>query len=325
MYRLTFFFFAIAILVSCVSNPETSGVTLREKSQRELGNWLHAAIRMTTPDFLNRKFNTKYASVIAFVDTGFQSSASTDALGGRVIVVGNTLSNTLQSKQIVPFSPHGTGMVSVALGIANGSGNLGTCFLVNCRGIMYQALDIDGLSTEDFESVAVALTEACSRSEVRVVNLSMVFAKPLNDIITEAFDVCIANRKLVVASSGNGFWHGPNVSYACKREEIVCVGGMSTFYEPVKYYPVDETIDIFAPAVQVPILVENRYAVVYGLSEGTSISAALVSGAAALYLTQYPYTTVDEIRVMLSERQWRPEGWPPHLAGVLDMSTLLQD
>jgi hypothetical protein len=156
-------------------------------------------------------------------------------------------------------------------------------------------------------------------------------------ILEWAINWAVANNVIVVAAAGNQW---PYVVYPAAYPACIAVGG-STIEDTVwegsarDHYRQD-LIDISAPAECVQVPIWNGSDPETGPGSGTSFAAAIVAGAAALWLQRFDRnalisglagrSTLQELfRTHLRHTARRPSGWDVWLdgPGILDLSGLV--
>lgn len=140
----------------------------------------------------------------------------------------------------------------------------------------------------------------------KIINMS--FGKelsPYKHLVDEAFVYAEQNNVLIVHAAGNdGFdidkvkqYPTKNISNTQQIQTWLTVGASSMdnnygFAASFTNYG-DEMVDIFAPGVQVKSLAPESK---YDIGDGTSFSAPVVSGVAALILSYYPNLTALQLK-----------------------------
>lgn len=307
------------MLLGCIPiNPkEAKTFKLMDKYPSEMIHWHYQKMGMLEPEFLDYEFDTTNDVYVAIIDSGLDLLGKQPYHISQTLWGGNTISGTLNMLQPPYYGQnHGSHIVSSILSKANGRGNIGTCFLPNCKTIIYHTLDIKG--SAHIDSIIAALNSACENPLVKVINFSVEvysYDKDFQDAINRCWD----NGKVVVLAGGNANLFVP---FSATLNNAIVVGAIDVFENVPFLFPVTDNITVFAPGVDIIVLDDARYNH-YIYTSGTSISTALVSGIVALYLTQHPETTPNDIKDMLFETAYRPNKWP-YKAGIVNINNLLK-
>jgi subtilisin family serine protease len=150
----------------------------------------------------------------------------------------------------------------------------------------------------------------------RVINLSLTVAEP-SEAVTAALRAARQAGALVVAAAGNN----GVVEFPATLPEVIAVGSLYGL-EPAWFSPQGPELDLTAPGVQIETI---NLSGVSSLASGTSFSAAIVSGAAAILRSMNPHLTPDTVRNLLLDGSLdlgEPGRDPLFGAGALDGSSL---
>jgi subtilisin family serine protease len=117
-----------------------------------------------------------------------------------------------------------------------------------------------------------------------VINLSLGstdFDQVLEDVVFSAF----RRGALIVAAAGNSGANGP-LSYPANFPHVLTVAAADTLDRPAGFSSASQGVDLIAPGVAITVAVPLLYDVrAFQTVEGTSFSAPIVSGGAALAWT----------------------------------------
>jgi len=188
-------------------------------------------------------------------------------------------------------SNNGVGIASVAPG---------------CKVLVLKAFDSQGIGYDN--DVSAAILYAISRG-VKVINMSFgdyVYSYLLQDIIRFAYSKNI----VMIASAGND--NSDVLHYPSAFDEVISVGASDMADNKASFSAYGETVDLFAPGYQ--ILSTSRtgkgsseFNNDYAYINGTSFSAPIVSGAAALLLSKNKNLTNEEVRgILVSSTDYFP-------------------
>jgi subtilisin family serine protease len=117
-----------------------------------------------------------------------------------------------------------------------------------------------------------------------VINLSLgstEFDQVLQDVVFSAF----RRGALIVAAAGNSGANGP-LNYPANFAHVLTVGATEGSDRPAGFSSASQAVDLAAPGVRITVAVPLLYDVnAYQSLDGTSFSAPIVSGGAALVWT----------------------------------------
>ena len=131
------------------------------------------------------------------------------------------------------------------------------------------------------------------RERADIINLSLGGGRT-SRILRDAVEFATNHGVLVVASAGNN--GGTRPMYPAAYPDALAVGATDHRDRMVWWSQHGDWVDVTAPGARIASTVPgDRYA----LGSGTSFSAPLVSGAAALVLDKHPAWTVDQLREAL--------------------------
>ena len=244
-------------------------------------------------------------TVIAVLDSGVD--ATHPDLVGRVLAGDSDVAG------------HGTQVAGVAAAFTgNGVGIAGAAHTASILPI--RVLD-GGVSGTD-ETVAAGVDRAVAAG-VGVINLSLGGGGG-GGVLGAAIQRAIAADIVVVASAGNG--GGPRTIYPAAYPGVLAVGATNDAGEVASFSQHGPWVDLAAPGVDVRTtkrLVDDTDGIVDGVgsSSGTSFSAPLVAGIAALVRTAHPDWTAAEVSAQLKATA-RDVGLPgddeAYGAGIVD-------
>jgi hypothetical protein len=158
------------------------------------------------------------------------------------------------------------------------------------------------------------------RERADIINLSLGGGRS-GRILRDAVRFAGRHGVLVVASAGNS--GGTREMYPAAFPEALAVGATDLRDRMVWWSQHGSWVDLVAPGYRIASTVPNDG---YALGSGTSFSAPMVSGAAALVLAKHPRWTVDQLRSALlrGAADAGPVGPDTYTAlGVLDVDGVL--
>ncbi len=216
---------------------------------------------------------------------------------------------------------HGTAMASLMVARADRSPVAGIA--PGARLMVLRCFNAEGYGEDD--DIARAILYAVQNG-VRVLNCSFGDERP-SQLLQAAIRYAVRRGVVVIAASGNGTGSRPH--FPSGFAETIAVGGCAYgessgafFLWPLSGY---YRVDWVAPADRLPVLLPTG--TVMNLS-GTSLAAAISSGAAALLLSQYPDLSPADIRASLASRAipLTQSSWSPYSgSGRLFLPPALQN
>lgn len=221
---------------------------------------------------------------IAIVDTGVDYNHPD--LENKVIK-GYDFVNTNSD----PMDDHGHGTMVAGIAGAqsnNGEGITGVCW--NCKILAIKVLDSSGIGY--YSWIADGIEYAVDQG-AKVVNISAGGSNP-GIVLEDALDYAWRNNVVVVAAAGNE--SGQILYPAAYSPKCISVGATDYADERAHFSNFGPNLDISAPGVEI---VSTYPGGNYAVGSGTSFSAPIVSGAAALLLSVKPNLTSDQVRKTL--------------------------
>jgi subtilisin family serine protease len=185
---------------------------------------------------------------------------------------------------------------SIAAVANNGIGIAGSAGTANVKIAPYRIGD----KTLDNNAIHAAIIDASNREDVRIINLSFG-SNEYNPSQAEAIAYAISKGKIVIGCAGN---HGAAVDgidpyyYPASYPGVISVGSMDLSGEIAAFSQRNDAVDLYAPGESIMVMLPgNRI----GWENGTSFSAAIVSGICASLLAQDPSLTAEEVESLLKE------------------------
>lgn len=225
----------------------------------------------------------------------------------RISDINNLSTNTKYgNSNIRDFQGHGTTIAGAAIALKNNSGIIGIC--ENVKLMIISAVPYGGEHDKD---IAMAIKYATDNG-ANIINLS--FGKrnsPNKDLVFQ--ELLNAEKKgvLIIHGSGNENENLDTITYYPNKKheninktinnwlEVGSTGMNKKFLLKSSFSNYSHTnVDIFAPGEYIYTTFINNQ---YGITEGTSLSCAIVASAAALLKSYYPNLTAIEIKRILME------------------------
>jgi len=236
--------------------------------------------------------DTENEIVVAVLDTGLDVNL-TD-LEGRITTGYDFLRNT---PDMIDTQGHGTMVSSSIAAVANnGLGIAGAAGMANVKIAPYRIGD----ATLNNDAVYAAIMDAANREEVRIINLS-IGSYEYNASQAEAIAYAISKGKIIIAAAGN---HGEEIAgvdpyyYPASYPGVISVGSLGLSGEIASFSQYNDAVDFYAPGESLMVMRPGNS---YGWEDGTSFSAAIVSGICADLLAQDPSLTAAEVESLLKE------------------------
>ena len=207
---------------------------------------------------------------IAILDSGIDSSHP--ELAGKPVMAEIDKTGGAAGD---PF--HGTAVAgTAAANTDNGTGIAGTGWA--SRILAIKVLNDQGSGTSSW--VASGIYEATDRG-ARVINLSLGSVTGTSQAVNDAINYALARGVVVVASAGND--GASQVTHPASAPGVIGVGATTQTDALASFSNRGAGLDISAPGVALPVPIPGGG---YLSVQGTSFSAPIVSGVAALLLAQ---------------------------------------
>ncbi|GII93052.1 S8 family serine peptidase [Sinosporangium siamense] len=315
---------AVAALCAAVT---LTGAAAPTPSIRERQRWVLSALNMERAWAV-----TKGAGVtVAVIDSGVDPNVR--ELKGKVVSGPNMVSQVVE-RTAVPPGQHGTAMASLIAGTGAGGGIVGTApeaRVLSLR-LTQDAPDRPGNLRDEpgrrDSPLARAIRYAADHG-AQVINLSIGVYTPHRSE-REALSHALTKGAVVVAAVGNDGKpgradtpHSSIWSYPAGYTGVIGVGSVGRDGLPAPFATSNLSVLVAAPGVDVPIAVPGGK---YGTARGTSASAALVAGVAALVKSRHPKLRPELVaRAMATGTHNRPDrGYDDRVGfGTVDAAAVL--
>jgi subtilisin family serine protease len=234
--------------------------------------------------------------VVAVLDTGV--ARGHPEFAGKLLPGKNYLNPSQPPEDDDPES-HGTHVTGIiAAGFDNGQGVAGLAPDVKILPLKV----LDSTRSGSYSNIIQAILDAAN-SGAQVINMSLV-GYDYSQALQAAIDQVTGLGSLVVAAAGNcpaGYTCDsayPN-AYPAALVNVLAVGASSRFDQPAPYAVPKPYVDIAAPGGTTERGVWSATRWGYGYMRGTSMSAPMVSAAAALVWTLLPAASPADIANLL--------------------------
>lgn len=236
--------------------------------------------------------DSEHEIVVAVLDTGLDVNLAD--LAGRITTGYDFIRNTTD---MIDPQGHGTMVSSTIAAVANnGIGIAGAAGTANVKIAPYRIGD----ATLNNDAVNAAILDAANREEVRIINLS-IGSNEYHAGQAAAIAHAVSQGKIIIAAAGN---HGAETAgidpyyYPASYPGVISVGSLGLNGEIAAFSQFNDAVDLYAPGESLMVLRPDNG---YGWEDGTSFSAAIVSGICADLLALDPSLTADEVESLLTE------------------------
>lgn len=247
---------------------------------------------------------------IAVIDTGI----STAAIASDRVEAGKNYIFPDRSTEDV--AGHGTAVASIIVG-SESAGIAGICPEAVLIPLVYIGVADNGEEIAgDLEHLAQAIRDAVDIYHCDIINVSSA-AILSKSYLREAVEYAVEQGVMLVSVAGNlndGYRRYPG-----GYEEAFCVGAVNEERTgAASFSNVHNYVDLIAPGVAVPVAAVDGTRTTM---DGTSFSAAYISGVAAKLMTEYPELTAARVEEILiaSAQDLDVPGWDSSTGwGVVD-------
>jgi subtilisin family serine protease len=248
-----------------------TGVPARADSWRDR-QWYFEPMRLAEA----QKLGKGGAGVtVAVIDTGVDSSHR-DLRGATVpgwIVTRNEPTDNVDT------GPHGTGMAALIAGRGHGDGR-------GLLGVAPRSKVMPIRPVNDDLLISNGIRWAVDHG-AKVINMS--FDIPSDQVLEDAIDEAYANDVVLVGAAGNG---GGKVVEPAVFPHVVAVGTVGRNNRVASFSNRGPEVDLVTYGVSIPVVRPGNK---YDVTNGTSVSSALVAGAVALIRARYPDMRAPEV------------------------------
>ncbi len=259
---------------------------------------------------------------VAVIDSGIDLDHP--EFQGRILEGKNYVRPGTPPQDDAGHGTHVAGIIGAALDNAIGVAGMAPQVLLDPRKVLNEA------NSGSVSDVALAIREA-TQAGARIINLSLESPQPsavLESAVNEAWNAGV----LLVASAGNvgqplGAPSVEDVLWPAAYSVVIAVGATDRFDNPTAYSRRGRALDLVAPGGTADDLVYSTWpdgvpcpapladaGPAYCGAVGTSMSAAFVSGLAALIWGERPEWTRAQVTAVLYETARKLDGPPEQVA-----------
>ncbi|WP_194841423.1 S8 family serine peptidase [Sporosarcina obsidiansis] len=239
----------------------------------------------------SRKGSQQKNIVVAVIDSGIATNH--EDLQGRIQPGGyNFYSNNTNVSDV---HGHGT-MVAGVISATSGNG-IGISGITGAYNIKVLPLKVSHASGSSRVSDIVKAIDYAISSKVDVINLSLGSAQS-SSAENAAVQRAIQAGITVVAAAGNEALKGNSISYPASYEHVISVGAVDQQNSRAAFSNYNPYVSVVAPGTEIYTTdLSNSYSSV----NGTSFSAPMVAGAAAIAKSLQPDVTPQQIKGLLED------------------------
>lgn len=181
---------------------------------------------------------------------------------------------------------HGTHVAGIIAAVNNELGVMGMSNYAELYSVKVLNSNGTGYTSSVIEGIEWAID-----NHIQIINMSFAsseYSGSLHEMIQLARD----NGILIVASAGNAGAGEDNIQYPAKYPEVIAVGSINKDFKKSNFSSTGPELDLVAPGLNILSTMNNGG---YGTFSGTSMSAAYVTGAAALLWSKNLDLSADDI------------------------------
>ncbi len=183
---------------------------------------------------------------------------------------------------------HGSHVAGIIIGAHNGRGLAGVA-----PGVQLYAVRAFSAATASLDVIVEGIYWLVDSAAVHVINLSLGLAEDVA-VLDSAVRYAVERGVIVVAAAGNEGRSG--VNYPARYEPVIAVGAMDSLHFRAGFSNWGPEIDVVAPGTGIWSAGGCDANGCYILpADGTSMATPHVTGLVALYLSQRPGATLQEV------------------------------
>lgn len=189
---------------------------------------------------------------------------------------------------------HGTAVAGVVAAKTNNSnGVAGIAGGNNNKGVSIMIGNVGNNGPNGSVLDDAILYAAANGARIIQLSLSVGSSQAINDAITEAY---VNQGVLIIAAAGNG--GSSSVSYPSSHPDAMAIGASTPSDSKASFSQYGTQLEVSAPGTSMVTTDLNNN---YTSTSGTSFSAPLTSGIAALVMSRQPSLTNEQVRSILKD------------------------
>lgn len=231
---------------------------------------------------------------IAVIDTGVDINHPD--LKDKIVPGYNAITASTDLKSVRDNNGHGTHVAGIAAAARNGEGVVGVAY--DAKIMPIKAMDRYGEGTDDV--IADGIVWAADHG-AKIINLSLG-SDAQEEILKEAISYARARGSLIVAAAGNLQGDGSGtagIDYPAADPDVIAVTATDQNDKVAGFSKTGPQAVLAAPGVNILSDYWSANRSGYAYSDGTSMAAPLVAGAAALVWSQHPDWSAEQVRAVL--------------------------
>jgi subtilisin family serine protease len=204
---------------------------------------------------------------------------------------------------------HGTHVAGIIAALGNNNtGVIGVAFRTRVLPIRVLGVDGTGSSYDTVTAIEYAVSHGA-----KVINMSLG-SPDHSDIEASAVKAAIAAGVLLVAASGNEATSGNYEEYPASYPGVVGVAAVGPDLKRANFSNYNSHVTVAAPGVDILSTIPMRMSAdprnAYGYLSGTSMATPIVSGVAALIISQHPTWSAAQVtrQLQVTAKHLAPDG-----------------
>lgn len=230
------------------------------------------------------EYKEKQSVKVAVFDTGVSPHPDLNIAGGVSFV--DSIEGYEDDKG------HGTHVAGIIGALDNSIGVVGASPEAEIYAVKVMDSKGDGYTSSVIEGLEWAI-----HNDIDIVNMSFVSSR-YSEALHNSIQNAVNNGLLIIAAAGNEGKGQDLIQYPAKYPEVLAVGAVDSSFHRTDYSSTGAELDLVAPGFGVLSTMMNGD---YGVSSGTSVAAAHVTGSAALLWSQNRSWDVQELTNKLLE------------------------
>jgi type VII secretion-associated serine protease mycosin len=259
------------------------------------------------------KVSTGEGVKVAVIDSGV--NASTASLRGQVLT--DEVPKAVSYRATDDYKGHGTTMAELIAGTGSDGGIKG---LAPGAKIVPYRVDLEGLTGTAEEKKKTpepaAAIRAAADTDAKIINMS-IGSDYVDPDIEAAVNYAASKGKLLIAAVGNEGAKKGHIGYPAAYPYVLGVASADKSLVVSKTSSYGNYVDLAAPGEELPAWCDATFRSYCVGNRGTSVAAAITSGAAALIWSAHPKWTVNQVTRSLIDtagRTWAKDD-PSKYAG----------